>query len=520
MDLFKLLSRGATINHKQRQDLSKFMGRQEAKKASKSEVDRRINFFATSQPRKNEEREEALPQKLSITSSDEAIEHRRLNKIKVTGDAPLPIASFDDLTNQYRLDSRLRKNMLKMGFSIPTPVQSEVIPILLEEHDLLACAPTGSGKTLAFVAPMIQSLISSQNGNGPRAVIITPTRELASQIYQVASELSKGCDISAAILNKKQLTKLRNNNAGKKQNMDLVVATPLRLIEGHKMGLFSLNYVQRLVLDEADKLLGDGFVEQTDEILTLCTSSHIIKAVFSATMPSNVEELARSVMTSHPCRVLVGHKEGAAETVEQKLVYCGSEAGKLTAIRQSLLGGGIVPPILVFVQSIQRAKALFHELLYDKVNVDVIHSELSHNQRERVVNQFKHGDIWVLICTDVLSRGIDFQGINLVINYDVPMSAQAYVHRIGRTGRAGRKGKALTYYTNQDTETLRPIVNVMKQSGLEVSDWLVAATSSKRRRDLPMKRNEISTVPKVVKRKQRQRKEMIDASKRRKQASV
>lgn len=519
MDLFKLLSRGATINQKQRQDLSRFTGRQESKGASEGEVDRRINFFATSQPKIPRVSEDEVSHKLRITSPEEAVEHRRLNKTKVTGEAPLPIASFDDLTSRYELDSKLRRNLMKMGFASPTPIQSEGIPILLEEHDLLACAPTGSGKTLAFVIPIIQALINSKKGNGPRALIVTPTRELASQIYQVATELSKGCDISAAILNKKQLAKLRNNNAGKKQNMDLIVATPLRLIEGHKEGLFALSSVQRLVLDEADKLLGDGFVEQTDQILALCTNSHIVKAVFSATMPSNVEELARSVMTSLPCRVLVGHKEGAADTVEQELVYCGSEAGKLTAIRQSLLGGGIVPPILVFVQSIQRAKALFHELLYDKVNVDVIHSELSQNQRERVVNQFKHGDIWVLICTDVLSRGIDFQGINLVINYDVPLSAQAYVHRIGRTGRAGRKGKALTYYTNQDTETLRPIVNVMKQSGLEVSDWLMAATSSKRRRDQPVKRNDISTVPKIVKRKQRQRQEMIDASKRRKQTT-
>ena len=530
MDLFKLLSRGATINRKQKQDLSAFNGRNASQEKTDADIDRRLNFFAApSKSRKpaNNTNDEKPTHIVRIKTPEDAAEFRRAHKTKVSGDAPLPIASFEDLVSRYEMSSKLRRNLEKTGFDSPTAIQSEAIPIMMEEHDLMAVAPTGSGKTLAFVVPLIQALVSSTetSSRGPRALIVSPTRELATQIYQVAVELSRGYDTSVALLNKKQLAKLRNNNAGKKSSMDLMVATPLRLIEGHKEGLFTLDNVQWLVLDEADKLLGHGFVEQSDQIMSLCTNSHLVRAVFSATMPANIEELARSVMTTQPCRVIVGHKEGAADTVNQELVYCGSEVGKLTAIRQLLMGVGtgnahFVPPILVFVQSIQRAKALFHELIYDKINVDVIHSELSQNQRDRVINQFKQGDIWVLICTDVLARGIDFQGINLVVNYDVPLSGQAYVHRIGRTGRAGRHGSAITYYTNQDLETLRPIVNVMRQSGIEVSDWLVTATNSrKHKRDQPVKRQEISTVPRVVKQKHRHKRDMIEASKRKKAAS-
>lgn len=517
MDLFNLLSKGANINRKQKDELKQLSGQRNVTETP--EIENRINFFTPARrhaPAPVVNTENNVPE---IDNETDALKFRKSHKIKSSGDSPIPISNFSDLEKRYNVSERLLRNVAKLGFDKPTPVQSEAVPALLEQRDLLACAPTGSGKTLAFVLPIIQKLVDLKNDNDSEnvlsALIVSPTRELANQIYEVAIQLSRGQGLSIALLNKTMLAKLRNNNAGSKQKMNLIISTPQRLLDGARQKLFSLNAIKYLVLDECDKLLGDsGFVSQTDEIVGLCTNSSVVKAVFSATLPTNVEELARSVMTAHPCRLIVGHKDGAATDIEQKLVYCGSESGKLTAIRQMLAGGKVKPPIIVFVQSVQRAKALFHELLYDKVNVDVIHSELSQNQRERVVNQFKQGDIWVLVCTDVLSRGIDFQGVNLVINYDVPGSAQAYVHRIGRTGRAGRAGSAVTFYTNQDVESLAPVVNVMRQSGVEISDWLLAATR-KKRGNKPLVRDAISTVPKVVKRKQRQRREMIDASKRR-----
>ena len=210
----------------------------------------------------------------------------------------------------------------------------------------------------------------------------------------------------------------------------------------------------------------------------------------------------------------------------KKLVFTGNEQGKLLAIRQMIQQGEFKPPIIIFLQSITRAKALFHELLYDRLNVDVIHAERTPKQREEVIKRFKNGDIWVLITTDVLARGVDFKGVNLVINYDVPQSAQAYVHRIGRTGRGGKAGKAVTFFTKEDDKAIKPILNVMKQSGCNdgYSQWMedMGKLSKKEKKQIKtheIQRKKISTVPKVIKQKRKQRQDMIAASKRRKQES-
>lgn len=269
----------------------------------------------------------------------------------------------------------------------------------------------------------------------------------------------------------------------------------------------NLGKVKHLIFDEADKLFDKTFVEQTDDILSSCTDPHLRKTMFSATIPSNVEEIAQTIMND-PIRVIIGHKEAANINIDQQLVFCGNEEGKLIAIRQLVLEGEFKPPVIIFLESITRAKALFHELLYDKLNVDVIHAERTQVQRDKIIERFKSGDLWCLICTDVLARGVDFKGVNLVINYDVPRSAQAYVHRIGRTGRGGRSGKAITFYTKQDSLAIKPIINVMKQSGCEVSEWMQKISSMSKREKESLKkgkghveRKQISTVPKVVKQK-------------------
>ena len=224
-----------------------------------------------------------------------------------------------------------------------------------------------------------------------------------------------------------------------------------------------------------------------------------------------------------PVRVIIGHKEAANTNIEQKLIFCGNEEGKLIAIRQLVQEGEFKPPIIIFLESITRAKALYHELMYDRINVDVIHAERTALQRDRIIERFKTGELWCLICTDVLARGIDFKGVNLVINYDVPGSSQAYVHRIGRTGRGGRSGKAITFYTKQDSVAIKPIINVMKQSGCEVSEWMDKMAKMTRKEKESIKngkahkeRKQITTVPKMDKAKRRRQQEMIAASKRRK----
>lgn len=482
MDLFRLLARGASIGTKQKKDLEAFQ-------AKPPQESRSTDFFGQlGKPSASTE----------VHTTEEASEFRGANKIRITGDAPPPLVSFKEM--ESKLDATLLRNLVHYDFVRPTPVQCEAIPALLDRNDLVACAPTGSGKTIAFVTPLLEMLLKGwdRKKHQTRAIIISPTRELAAQIYQVSCELSRNTNLSVGVLSKSMIGKLKNNNAGSKQILDLVVATPMRLLEAARAGLIDVSDVKYFILDEADRLLSEGFVQQTDEIVALLPERGVTKAIFSATLPSNVEELATSIM-SRPLRVIIGHKEAAAQTIDQELKYCGNEFGKLTALRQMLVNGSLTPPVLVFVQSVLRAKALFHELIYDKMNVDVIHSELTQSQREKAINSFKQGEVWVLICTDVLARGIDFAGVNAVINYDIPLTAQAYVHRIGRTGRAGRTGKAITFFSKEDTNGLKPVVNVMRQSGYDVGDWLVASTG---RSKIPQKRASISTKPRAFKRRQ------------------
>lgn len=548
MDIFRLLSRGSKLekNGKHAHDLKLISGKAQAEEQAAGAGSRSraqdIDFFKGAQKKgssgdkpkapKEEEREEQDDDNeygqdetpvLSITSEEDAKAHRKHHRIKVTGDdVPLPIASFDDLVTRFDLHKHLRKNLEHGGFGRPTPIQSEAIPMLLHGRDLVACAPTGSGKTLAFAVPMVQAL-KEHKTVGFRGLVVSPTKELATQIYNEFLKLSRGRDLSVCILSKAAVAKFRNE-AVSKQKFDILVSTPLRLVEAVKEEIVDLSQVQHLVLDEADKLFEQGFLEQTDEIMAACTSARLQKCLFSATMPSGVEQLANTIMHA-PLRVLVGHKEAASQDIEQKLLYTGNEEGKLIAVRQMIRNGEFVPPVIIFVQSIQRAKALFHELVYDKVNVDAIHGERTQAQRDKVIERFKAGDIWVLICTDVLARGIDFRGVNLVVNYDVPQSAQAYVHRIGRTGRAGRRGTAVTFFTKTDADAVRNVVGVMKQSGCDVGDWMLrmpklSYQTKKQLKRKPLDRKEISTVPSVVRQKRKQRKDMIDASKRRKTATA
>jgi ATP-dependent RNA helicase DDX52/ROK1 len=224
-----------------------------------------------------------------------------------------------------------------------------------------------------------------------------------------------------------------------------------------------------VILDEADTLLSAAFLKQTDLLLSLCTSPSLQKSLFSATLPSSVETLSKSFLAPDYIRVIVGAKDSSSEDVSQKLKYVGTEEGKLLELRTMLKMGEVKPPTLLFVQSIERAKDLYNELVYDGLRIDTVHSDLSRTQREGVISSFKRGEIWLLICTEVLSRGLDFKGVELVLNYDFPLSTESYIHRIGRTGRAGRKGRAVTFFTKEDAPNLRSILNIIKQSNPEAA---------------------------------------------------
>lgn len=406
--------------------------------------------------------------------------HRRnllkRNDIHVTGkDISQPIEHFSALVRpplsvpQYIVD-----NLFSRGLRIPTPIQMQAIPALLCGRDILACAPTGSGKTVAFVIPMLARLRSPSVTSGVRAVVVSPTMELAVQIEREVFFLMKG--ERWRLVQHGQTTK----------NKDIMITTPRRLVTMHREQLILLSSVEFLVFDEGDKLWDTttDFLELVDEIVTACTCPNKVVALFSATLSQQVEKMARSVMSDDPVRIIVRGRTAANQDIEQRLIFVGNELGKITAIR-NLIREGLKPPVLIFVQSVERTKELFDEINCAGLHCAVINAKMFAEERDMIVLNFRLGKLWVLITTELLARGLDFKNVGTVINFDFPVTPESYVHRIGRTGRAGQKGLAITFFTTDDRERLPPIATIVKQSGGHAEPWMLEIdVSRKRRREL------------------------------------
>ena len=398
-----------------------------------------------------------------------------------------------------------------------------------------------------------------------RTILLAPSRELASQLHREVVRLSTNMPgkFHCSLLSKSNAGLATSNKLGGKNGLDCLIATPLRLVECLERGM-KMRGVRLIVLDEADRLLdaSDGssskwkedkkkndsdddseeedeeepnddrdikqpnqqqsgssqsrtFLQQIDSILANVPAS-ATRALFSATLGPSVRHLSESILRS-PVDITTGIHAGiggnsaaggASETIHQELKFVGREEGKLLAIRQ-LVAEGITPPVLIFMQSKERAQALFGELLYDGIRVDVIHAGRSQSQREMSVTKFRRGETWVLICTDLVARGVDFKAVNLVINYDLPSEGVTYVHRIGRTGRAGRAGRAITFFTESDFDNLRTIANVMRLSGCDVPEWMLTMKKQQTRRDEMHKvprRGDIDTTPRSDRKKNKKRK--------------
>ncbi|KFO98908.1 putative ATP-dependent RNA helicase DDX52 [Calypte anna] len=432
---------------------------------------------------------------------------RNQHRISVQGtDLPDPIATFDQLQKEYNIHPRIMENIQAAGFQVPTPIQMQAIPVMLHGRELLASAPTGSGKTLAFCIPLLAHLKQPRN-KGFRALIISPTRELASQTHRELVKLAEGTGFRIHIIHKAaEAAKKFGPKSSKK--FDILVTTPNRLIYLLKQDppAIDLTSVEWLVVDESDKLFEDGqrgFREQLASIFLACTSHLVRRAMFSATFAHDVEEWCKLNLDS-VILVSVGARNSAAETVEQELLFVGSETGKLTAMRE-LIKKGFAPPVLVFVQSIERAKELFHELIYEGINVDVIHADKTQQQVGYHAKEY-----FTDVTSALLARGIDFKGVNMVINYDLPTSAVEYIHRIGRTGRAGHTGKAVTFFTEDDKPLLRSIANVIQRAGCPVPDYIkhLPRLQSKQKKKFikkPLKRESICTTPKCFLKKDKRK---------------
>ncbi|KAJ1732650.1 RNA-dependent ATPase rok1 [Coemansia biformis] len=538
MDFFKILGAGAKFDkNKFNEDISLFKPERRANHQSVDVVDavpKELDFFGDHSRQKQNKAEVVPASQLSGSASRFVVEeadhapfkdetevaaYLKRHRIKVSGtDVPHPIKSFEMLCKEHAFQPFVLRNLKKFGFKQPTPIQMQAVPIAIHRRDLIANAPTGSGKTLAFLLSILHQ-VHSEEKKGYRAVVVSPTRELATQIYDHLRNLTTGRRVKACLMTKASAS-MQAQDPAMRQKYDILVTTPLRLVNAIQNNEADLTHVRTLVLDEADSLMDKGFLEQVDEILAACTSPSLQISLFSATMPSSVEQMAKTIMKD-PIRIIVGTQNAATESIDQQLVFAGQEEGKLIGLR-NMIAGGFKPPCLIFVQSIDRAKELFHELVFEGINVEVIHSERTQTQRNRIVQKFRSGELWVLICTELMARGIDFKGVNLVVNYDFPQSAQSYIHRIGRTGRAGRPGKAITYFTKDDAPHLKTIVNVMRQSGCEVPEWMLSLKNPtkkdrKKIKKVPLERNAISTVPKYDLKRQKHMKQVIAQSKTKKQ---
>ncbi|XP_058120676.1 DEAD box protein 52 homolog [Anopheles ziemanni] len=438
----------------------------------------------------------------------ERVMRARLNRIrnihKITikksancSEAPNPIETFDELATRFSCSNQLVSNV-KACYSKPTPVQMQAIPTLLEGLSLHACAPTGSGKTAAFLIPILHHL-KEHLKCGFRALIICPTRELAKQTQREALRLGDELNIRTHVIGTVDDRWKCDYSFSGGRNYDILVTTPNRIcyLLAQNPPRIDLSNIQWIVVDEADKLFEDSknsFREQLDTVLSACNNPSKTLALFSATQTGDVNKWVAQNIPDR-VRFCIGMMNGAVDLVEQQLLFTGTEGGKLLAFRD-MVAQGLNPPVLVFVQSKDRAQQLFTELLYDGLNVDVIHADRSQQERDNVVRAFREGKIWILICTELMSRGIDFKGVNLVINYDFPPSTISYVHRVGRTGRAGRPGKAVTYFTKDDTTNLKAIAMLIKQAGGDVPEYMLKLNhgSQRKREELARKAPKRATI--------------------------
>ena len=350
--------------------------------------------------------------------------------------------------NELPLENQLKNSLKFADFKTPTPIQSQSIPLSLTGKDILGTAQTGTGKTLAFTIPMINKLIKDKNA---MALIICPTRELASQVMQTVTKLnSKEININSALLiggesMQKQLRQLTKRTR-------IIVGTPGRIndhIERKSLKLYKVTY---LVLDETDRMLDMGFTPQIELILRHIPKSHQT-LLFSATLPDDILKISEKYL-KNPERVSVGSVSTPIEKIKQETFQITPDKKYHELINQLVERSG---SILVFVKTKHGADKIVKRLKYDGHSADAIHGNLRQSKRDRVIRGFRSGKSRILVATDVAARGLDIPLIQHVINYDLPQVPEDYIHRIGRTGRAGKEGSAMTFLTNHDFSMWRSI---------------------------------------------------------------
>ncbi|HYD54061.1 MAG TPA: DEAD/DEAH box helicase [Gemmatimonadaceae bacterium] len=353
-----------------------------------------------------------------------------------------------------QLDKNLLRGLKELGFTRPTPIQLDAIPPALEGRDLLACAATGSGKTAAFLLPILHKLVDRPRGT-TRALVVTPTRELAAQIVQHFDELSTHTPVTAAAV-------FGGVGMGPQEHafrsgVDVIVATPGRLLDHLKNPYARLDRIEFLVLDEADRMLDMGFLPDIRRILKHVPAKRQT-LFFSATMPAPIVELTRE-MLRNPATINLDRQSTPATGITQAIYPVPQELkGHLLL---ALLQRGVMQEALVFTRTKHRANRLSEFLAKNGIDAERIHGNRSQAQRTAALEGFKAGTLRVLVATDIAARGIDVEALGHVVNFDVPLVPEDYIHRIGRTGRAEETGDAFTFVSPEEEGELRAIERVL-----------------------------------------------------------
>jgi ATP-dependent RNA helicase RhlE len=361
--------------------------------------------------------------------------------------------SFDSL----QLHPDLVRGIKALGFEKPTPIQTTAIPAAMTGRDVLACAQTGSGKTAAFLLPLLHQLLADRRKGTTRVLILTPTRELAAQVCADMQDLARFAPVRAAAIFGG--VAMGPQEQALRRGVDVVVATPGRLLDHLSRPYASLDRVEHLVLDEADRMLDMGFLPDIRRIIGMLPARKQT-LLFSATIPYEITELAGRMLRD-PVHIEMVRTGTPAEGVEQSVYPV--EQHKKTALLLDLLQRGEMDDALVFTRTKRRADRLAKQLANGGIRVERIHGDRSQGQRTAALSGFKAGRIRVLVATDVASRGIDVEALGHVVNYDVPNSPEDYVHRVGRTGRAELTGSAFTFVSLQEEADLQNIEKLIRR---------------------------------------------------------